>query len=208
MARLLILRHGKTEANAASGRDFDRSLTERGRHNSAEAARFIADSDIIPRLVLVSPATRALETWQHVAAAWQEAEITPPEEVLHVIEDARIYGGSVEMLCQVIAAGVREVATKAKAEKTATPVMIVGHNPGLMMLAQRLIDSAGHDTGGHSAARVRGGKTTVLPPPQHIADLPTAGLVDITLPSESLTSLATAKGEGEMLHFWAPKKQR
>ena len=35
MERLILLRHAKAEVDAASGRDFDRALTERGRRDAA-----------------------------------------------------------------------------------------------------------------------------------------------------------------------------
>ena len=36
MDRLILLRHGKAEADAPSGRDFDRALTPRGQETGVE----------------------------------------------------------------------------------------------------------------------------------------------------------------------------
>ena len=69
MDRLILLRHGKAEAHAASGQDFDRPLTERGRRDVALVARRLAEAGQVPDLVLVSPAARARETWEAMARA-------------------------------------------------------------------------------------------------------------------------------------------
>ncbi len=50
MARLLILRHGKTELVSETGRDFDRKLVERGK----EIARIWPDTSKVISLFPIS----------------------------------------------------------------------------------------------------------------------------------------------------------
>ena len=64
MRRLMLLRHAKTESDARSGRDQDRRLDDRGRSDAAEIGGFIAGHPPFPGTVLVSPATRAHQTWE------------------------------------------------------------------------------------------------------------------------------------------------
>jgi phosphohistidine phosphatase len=116
MDRLILLRHGKAEADAPSGEDFDRPLTERGRRDTALVARALAAAGLIPDLVLVSPATRALQTWEAAqpffpGAAEQRAPWIYSISSAEILALARAEGGD------------------AKA------VMVVGHNPALGQLA-------------------------------------------------------------------------
>jgi phosphohistidine phosphatase len=73
MDRLILLRHGKAEADAPSGRDFDRALTDRGRRDAALIARILDEAGLAPDLVLVSPAARAAQTWEAAAAFFPKA---------------------------------------------------------------------------------------------------------------------------------------
>src|SRR5579863_892928 len=70
MERLILLRHGKAEASAPSGEDFDRSLTERGRSDSALMGRVLAGAGYAPDLVLVSSAARTHQTWDAASPAF------------------------------------------------------------------------------------------------------------------------------------------
>lgn len=63
MRRLILLRHAKTEPDAASGKDRDRRLDERGHEDAATIGGWLADHDLVPDLALVSTATRAQQTW-------------------------------------------------------------------------------------------------------------------------------------------------
>ena len=121
MDRLILLRHGKAEADSVSGQDFDRVLTERGRRDTLVVCQALAGAGVYPDLALVSPAARASQTWETAAAVFSRTllQIVPalyeigPSEILDI---AREEGGA--------------FAT----------VIVVGHNPGLgglsMLLAQ------------------------------------------------------------------------
>ncbi len=116
MDRLILLRHGKAEADAPSGEDVDRALTGRGRQDAALVARALAQAGLVPDLVLVSPALRTLQTWEAAAPFFPEARV--------------------ERAPVLYAIGASEILALARAEGAgAKAVMIVGHNPGLGELA-------------------------------------------------------------------------
>ena len=60
MQRLILFRHGKAEAQSASGGDFDRQLEPRGVREAAAMGRLLAGKALAPDVVLVSAAARRL----------------------------------------------------------------------------------------------------------------------------------------------------
>jgi phosphohistidine phosphatase len=135
MRRLMLLRHAKTETNAPSGRDEDRRLDDRGRHDAAEIGGWIRRHPPFPDHVLVSPAARALQTWE---IAWEAMkELAPAPEVELMPE---LYGADVSQLLETI-----HNASVTDPKR----LMLVGHNPGMHELAIAL---AGHgDPAGRGA---------------------------------------------------------
>lgn len=75
MDRLILFRHGKTEARAPSGEDFDRRLTERGRRDVQRVAQALTEAGFSPDRALASAAVRARETWEAAAASFPEATV-------------------------------------------------------------------------------------------------------------------------------------
>lgn len=124
MDRLILFRHGKAEAESASGEDFDRRLAPRGVRESAEMGAQLADLGFLPDLVLVSPAARTRETWAAVETHFPRAKARFDEELYHADSGS-----------------VRREAERAGAE-TGT-VMVVGHNPGLQELTVQLLTEGG-----------------------------------------------------------------
>lgn len=120
MDRLILLRHGRAERFAASGRDFDRSLEPRGEREVAAVAGRLADAGFSPDMVLLSPSTRTRETWAAAKALFPNALIDLCDE-----------------LYSADAAGVLRLA-EAAGERAKT-VLVIGHNPGLQDLAAQLL---------------------------------------------------------------------
>src|SRR5437764_10634528 len=89
--RVVLVRHAKTEQGFP---DLERVLTGRGRRDAAEIGRWLEAQRIAPDLVVVSPATRAKQTWELAAA---ELDGDPPTEV-----DDRVYTNSVEALLEIV----------------------------------------------------------------------------------------------------------
>ena len=122
MRRLLLLRHAKTERAEPGERDRDRKLMARGRADAPVIGAYMARHRLAPDFVLVSPVTRAEETWALVAAALGK----PPR----VARDTRIYNAGPQTLIEVIGE-----------TRDARALLVVGHNPGLHDLAVQLIAS-------------------------------------------------------------------
>jgi len=123
MDRLILLRHGKAEADAPTGQDFDRALTSRGRRDVALIARELAEAGHTPDLALVSPAVRAKETWLEAAPFFPNAAVQWAPMLYHIDPQ-----------------GILDLAF----DQPAKVVMVVGHNPGLGELAAYLAREAGH----------------------------------------------------------------
>jgi len=130
MRRLMLLRHAKTERPVPGEPDRGRKLTERGRADVPVIGAYMARHGLVPALALVSPATRAEQTWDLLAACFAKT----PEAV----SDERIYNADPERLMGLIAE-----------TRGAPSLLLVGHNPGIHELAVQLIAS------GDAAARER-----------------------------------------------------
>jgi phosphohistidine phosphatase len=122
MDRLILLRHGKAEADAPTGQDFDRALTGRGRRDAALVARELAGAGQTPDLALVSPAVRAKETWEQAAPFFPNAQVEWTPALYHIDPQ-----------------GILDLAF----DQAPSVVMVVGHNPGLGELASFLAREAG-----------------------------------------------------------------
>ncbi|MEA3336866.1 MAG: histidine phosphatase family protein [Chloroflexota bacterium] len=126
MKKLSLLRHGKSDWAASFDTDYDRPLKERGRRDVPMMGQFFADVDLVPDLLVSSPATRARQTAELFAeAAGYEGTIEWQES---------IYAASSGALMQV----VRGLANEAG------HVLLVGHNPGFEELAGCLVGADGY----------------------------------------------------------------
>ena len=114
MAReLLLLRHGKSDWGAGL-EDFYRPLKDRGKRGAQRIGVWLAQQEVIPDLVISSPAERALVTAQKTLKAMGGDD--------HGIkQDKRIYAADVDDLLAVL----------GECQQKSARVMLVGHNPGL-----------------------------------------------------------------------------
>jgi len=117
MKKLTLLRHAKSERDSPSGRDFDRSLNERGRADSKRMGQEIRDLGLQFDLVLASPAQRVVETVEGIGG------LSPQF-------DEHIYDASTKQLLDLVQSTDDRVGS----------LMLVGHNPGFERLAARLTD--------------------------------------------------------------------
>lgn len=123
MRTLTLFRHAKSSWSDLTLGDFSRSLAPRGRKAAPRMGRFLAENDLIPDQVCCSTAVRAQETLDLALAEWD-----PPPAVHHM---ERLYHAPAETLLEV----VRETEDDTKS------LMLVGHNPGMHMLAHMLTAS-------------------------------------------------------------------
>jgi phosphohistidine phosphatase len=121
MKRLILVRHAKSSWANPGQEDIDRPLNDRGKRNAPEMARRLRGRGELPMLIVSSPARRALATARLMAE-----EFSIARDAI-VIEDT-LYEASVDTWCRVIAALPPDVDS----------VLIVGHNPTLTELGNRL----------------------------------------------------------------------
>lgn len=110
--RLLLIRHAQTEQGTP---DETRKLTDRGRRDAAAIGTWLESAGVVPDAVVVSPATRARQTWELTAV---DASVTV---------DDRIYDNRPEGL----------MAIAREAEESVRVLAIVGHNPSIEWVLAR-----------------------------------------------------------------------
>jgi phosphohistidine phosphatase len=118
--RLTLLRHGKAEPVDAYPEDYERPLIHRGSVDAEKMAQYLVSSNLIPDLILVSPAERAWATAEIVAAT---CELDAKQ-----LQCAReLYLGTPERMWRLL----------AHRPASLHHILICGHNPGLSELASR-----------------------------------------------------------------------
>jgi phosphohistidine phosphatase len=119
--RLHVLRHAKSSWDDPGLPDHLRPLAPRGRKAVKALARHMRATRIAPGLVLCSPATRAVQTWEGIAPGLPAG--TPVD-----VDDA-LYGASAGDLLRRLRRLPPDVDS----------VLVVGHNPGLEDLTLGLV---------------------------------------------------------------------
>jgi phosphohistidine phosphatase len=118
---VVLVRHAHAQWPLYSGRDFDRPLTPRGEEDARVAAQAIRAADLVPTLILSSPARRTRQT----------ADIL-----------ARVLGLQGGQLLFVDALyNARPATLEAELRRVArrgTASVLVAHNPGISDLARQM----------------------------------------------------------------------
>lgn len=122
MLNLMLLRHAKAGSPEPGMNDMDRPLTGRGKRAAAAMAAYMAANDLTPDLILCSPARRTKDTWKIVSK-----KLAASAKVLFERELYDSGGGEALLMC------LRRHAGNAKS------ILLVGHNPSIERLAQRLV---------------------------------------------------------------------
>ena len=120
MKTLLLLRHARPSQISPTGRDFDRPLTEEGRADALLIGQLLRRRQLRPEAIICSPAARALQTADYVIEASRFRT--------RLLFYDRIYEANTEQLIEVVS----EVGGGAGM------LLVVGHNPGLQELLERL----------------------------------------------------------------------
>jgi phosphohistidine phosphatase len=119
--RLTLLRHGQAQAADSCPEDFERALTRRGSIEAREIAARIVHRNLIPDLILVSPAERAWTTAEIIAST---CELDAKQ-----VQCAReLYLATPETTWRIL----------ARRDPGLRHILICGHNPGLSQVASRL----------------------------------------------------------------------
>jgi phosphohistidine phosphatase len=119
--KLMLLRHAKSSWGDPGLDDRDRPLNARGKASAQAMGRVMRHRGLLPDLVLCSPARRAKDTWTIAAAEMK----TAPKIVFS--EDVYDFGNGGKL-----AELIRGQNGKARS------LLLVGHNPSMERLAQRL----------------------------------------------------------------------
>lgn len=122
--RLVLIRHAKAQ-EPGDRADHERELAPKGRADAAALGKWLKEHDIRPQETLCSTSARTRETWAGVVDASAIGAM--------VDHDRRIYNADPQDLLDVL----REVDSKVET------VALVGHAPGIPMLAAALADDSG-----------------------------------------------------------------
>jgi len=120
--RLILIRHAKSSWSDPFGDDHERVLNARGRASAEAIGVWMAEQGYVPDLVLCSDAIRTQETADLILPA------LTPQPKLQLSE--RIYHASPDTILDLV-----QQLSEAK-------IAVIGHNPGVGMLANALVKSA------------------------------------------------------------------
>lgn len=121
MKKLFIIRHAKSSWKDLSLDDFDRPLNKRGFRDAPFMGKLLYKKDIIPDVIISSPANRAKTTIE---------TITKELKYIHnIIYNESIYDAALSSLINIL----------KKIEDKNNIVFLVGHNPSLNALAYEFV---------------------------------------------------------------------
>lgn len=121
MKTLCLIRHAKTSWSLPTVPDRDRPLDERGIQDAGNLGLYLLEHQLKPELILASPANRTRETARIIA---EKIDFS----LSHIQFQDDIYNASVEDLLGILMHVPNEIHT----------LILVGHNPGITMLANYL----------------------------------------------------------------------
>ena len=113
MKTLFLMRHAKSSWKDDKLADHERPLKKRGLKDTKLIAKELKKNDLIPDLIITSPAVRAKQTAEYLAECLGYQGKIKTSDALYMGEP------------QDYAAALKEVKEKIES------VLIVGHNPGL-----------------------------------------------------------------------------
>lgn len=121
MKQLYLVRHAKSDWGNSGASDFERELNERGLRDAPAMGRWLATQSVKPRIMLSSPARRALHTAEMLA----EGMGFPTALIFH---EPRIYEAHTGALQEII----------EESDDSIDSLMLVGHNPAMTQLVNTL----------------------------------------------------------------------
>lgn len=120
--RLILIRHGKSSWDDPFADDHARVLNERGIASAKAIGGWLADHGYLPELVLCSDAARTQQTADLILPA-----LTPTPKLRL---SPRLYHAAPETMMDRIK------------QETAQTIAVIGHNPGIGMVANALVKDA------------------------------------------------------------------
>lgn len=117
--KLILIRHAKSGWDDPMADDHDRTLTDRGRKASTRIGQWLMEKGHVPTHIYASDAMRAQQTAQGIMAVLRPAPLLS----LH----PTLYHASPDTIADLVEKQPQET------------LAIVGHNPGIGMLAHGLV---------------------------------------------------------------------
>jgi phosphohistidine phosphatase len=154
MKRLTLVRHAKSSWKDRTLDDSQRPLSRRGEQDAPKMGARLLARKARPSLIMSSPAARALATAKLIADT-----LGYPMEFLQV--EPRLY----------LATPKEMLALIAGQEDSFSDLLLVGHNPGMTEVANRLV------------------------PELRLDNLPTAGVVAMDFQTRKWSELPATRGE-------------
>ncbi len=168
MLTLTLFRHAKSSWELNGLDDRERPLNARGLAAAPLMGAYLAEHRLVPDLALCSTAVRTRQTLELASGDWRPAPKTKYEDALYLADPF-------DLLARV-----------RKAPRTVKHLMIVGHNPGLQILAIELIGEGDPAQIGAISSK-----------------FPTAGAVVLTFDVKTWADVGP--GKGRLAHFVTPK---
>ncbi|TDX31185.1 SixA phosphatase family protein [Rhodovulum visakhapatnamense] len=162
--RLILVRHAKSSWDDPSEDDHDRPLNPRGREAAPKVGQWLAERGHVPAEVVSSTARRTLETWDRMAPVLGESTV--------MRRDPGLYHAPAERMLEALN------------NCAASPVLMLGHNPGIADFAARLLDGP--------------------PDAQRFASFPTCATLVADFDAADWTEIEF--GTGRMIDFITPKQ--
>lgn len=119
--KLIVTRHAKSSWDDPYLRDHDRPLAKRGRRASKAIGNWLAKKNHIPKIVLSSTSVRTQQTWERIERC------IPGSYDVQFISD--LYHGGTGSICGALST------------VDDSPVLILGHNPGIGFFASAILKS-------------------------------------------------------------------
>ncbi len=134
---LLLMRHAKSDWNVPGLGDKDRPLNARGKSTAPTMAAWLFEHGLLPDLILCSSAVRTLQTLMLMIEQWESLQLTNPTLFLPrtIIEDKLYLASDSHIL------SFARNSAKENPEPHST-LMVLGHNPGMEILASNLSDTS------------------------------------------------------------------
>jgi phosphohistidine phosphatase len=168
MLTLTLFRHAKSSWDISGLDDRERPLNARGLSAAPMMGAYLREHDLKPDLVLCSTSVRTRQTFELASGGWEPEPRTKYEGALYLAEPVSLLER------------VRKTPASVK------HLMLIGHNPGLQILAIELIGE--------------GEPATIAAISEK---LPTAGVVVLTFEGKNWKDVAPRKGR--LVHFATPK---
>ena len=88
---LLLLRHAKSSWKKLNITDHDRSLNKRGKKDAPKMGKVIKELDIVPDLIISSPAKRAMDTAKLIAENCKYKKNIEMNPLLYASTSCKLY---------------------------------------------------------------------------------------------------------------------